>query len=318
MPGVAPSPDRIGIAIGVPSTFAEFRQRVGTSHILSKYARAGMGGAQEAALREDWSHGYEPSIGRHIVAMLEVVGPLDVRVCTGATLADISRLSSECAVLIVLTHWKGSEVTFQDLRPECDLDAIVRCARAGSTPLSNWLARRGVQHTGWWATLAGRKPPSPTALLRECIQLGWRGEATREVVDGRSALPITLAARRRDELDAMMTGLLAPGNRIELFDGLHAKEEFEAAISPRFDGFLDLTTCMSTVLGDHVSRQRGAAFRMLSFAANQNVAWHAQSVAVALEITSSGVLDYADARVEAEWLLKEAVRDEARRRRLAA
>lgn len=316
MPCAAPLPDRIGIAIGVPTTFAEFRQRVATSDFLSKYALAASADAPDAALREAWTRGYEPGVGRHLLAMLEAVGPLQVRICTGATLADIGHLSSECDVLIVLTHWKGSEVTFQDLRPGCSLEAIAERARERSTPLACWLASRAQNHTRWWAALAGCKPPSPVALLQKCIRIGWRGEATQDVVDGRSALPITLAAWRRDELDAMLAGLLAPGNRIELFDGLHAKEQFEAAISRRFDGFLDLTTCISTVLGDYVSRQRRGALRMLSFAANQDAVWHAQTVTVALEITLSGARAYADARIEAERLLKAAVCDEAHRRGL--
>jgi hypothetical protein len=115
--------------------------------------------------------------------------------------------------------------------------------------------------------------------------------------------------KRRDEIDVMLDGLIQPGNLIELFDGMQTKEAFESAIAPGFTGFLDLTTCTSTILGDHVSRQRGAALRLLAFATNQDLMWHSNCMATALEMTVHDRRPYPDARIEAERLFRQAIDD---------
>lgn len=313
----APPPDRIGLLVGVPTTLDEFKARVDTSDFLSRYALPPDASEPSKVHDAAWEHRYGPMIGSPLHDLLDAARGLKVQVCPRATLGDIARISATCRIVIVLTHWKGSEILFEDLDPKCTVASIVEHARRHHSPLADWLAEQtGDDRRRAWF-FSRRKTPTALALLRQAVELGWQGELVKDGVDGRSALPITLAARRRAEIDKMLEGLIQPGNRIELFDGLHLKETFEAALAPGFSGFLDLTTCTSTILGDHLSQRRGGALRLLEFPEQQELLWHAHCVVSALEMTIHESLPYPDARPLANSVLKQALDELAQRRPIA-
>jgi hypothetical protein len=60
----------------------------------------------------------------------------------------------------------------------------------------------------------------------------------------------------RDLLDAALDGMIRPGNRLELFDGLHTPGDVEGAIGERFRGELDLALCNSVALATVIDLRR--------------------------------------------------------------
>jgi hypothetical protein len=133
-------------------------------------------------------------------------------------------------------------------------------------------------------------PPGEDARGRDGVDIVLESEVTRK-------------ARRRDELDELFHGLLRPGNRLELFDGLHAKEVVDDALDQRFDGMLDLTTCNSTVLADFLARRRRQRLRTVQFPAEQEPWWAAQCIDLALRLFVRESLDYQEARALATAMM---------------
>jgi hypothetical protein len=299
----------ISVLIGVPVTHADFVARVETSDFLSKFRPAPDDPDRDETLRQHWEMHYGPFIGRPLGELSSVAQAVGARCFERAILHDVEVASAASQVVVVLSHWKGSEVLFQDLLAGCSWDTVMERAQGRHSPLARWITdkmkpRRGIG--AWWPA---RKRPSLVELLNEAVKLGWEGEDADDAVDARSAMPITLAERRRSELDDMLQGLIVPGNQIEWFDGLYSKYAFEAMLDPQFNGFLDLTTCTSTVLGEYISRTREGRLRMVMFPEEQEFIWHAQCVASAVELTTQHNLPYPEARVLASQLLRRAIRE---------
>jgi hypothetical protein len=119
---------------------------------------------------------------------------------------------------------------------------------------------------------------------------------------------ITRMTRRRAVIDSLFQGLLHPGNRLELFDGLHPQEAVEAAITPDFAGTLDLTTCTSMPLADHISAARRFVPRVVHFDEPQQPEWAAGCLKLTMELIGIG-RDYLKARAEAVEIMRMAVRE---------
>jgi hypothetical protein len=92
------------------------------------------------------------------------------------------------------------------------------------------------------------------------IEDGWidPGDAPGNVTpEGPTfGLDLLRRARNRDRVDGHFAGLIAPGNRIELSDGLHTAQAIIDRIPRRFAGLVDLTVCNSVLLGELIKRQR--------------------------------------------------------------
>ena len=68
----------------------------------------------------------------------------------------------------------------------------------------------------------------------------------------------------RDLIDGWLAGFAEPGNRIELFDGLHEPGQFADAIAPGYFGEIDLATCVSTVIAAVIEMRTGSRIRISS------------------------------------------------------
>jgi len=302
------SADRIGLLVGVAATFDDFVECAATSDYLLKFKPAENDPDRRLRLKAAWDETYNPMVGSPITELIDQARRLGVTVFPRATLDDVRTASARCGVLIVLTHWKGSEILYEDISPACTTDMILDRARLHPGSLAAWMIEKTANHKGGgWFFRGRRKPPSIIKLLREAVELGWGTEPRDRIVDAQEALSVTLRARRRAEIDKMFAGLICPGNRIELFDGLHTKEMFERAISQTFHGLLDLTTCTSTILADHVSRTRAASLRLIQFPEEQESLWHVECLSIALELTVRHAVTYPKARLLAESSLKAAL-----------
>jgi hypothetical protein len=122
----------------------------------------------------------------------------------------------------------------------------------------------------WWHLLKRHRTPS-FGSFAAChpIRPGFE-EALNAAISGNallkylppgagdsSRLAETLRfALMRDLLNESLGEKIAPGNRLELFDGLHAVDAVEDAIDSGFDGLLDLSMCHSNVLAVFIDRRR--------------------------------------------------------------
>src|SRR6266545_4114274 len=196
MDGATPA-DQIALLVGVPTTFDEFVERVPSSDFLSKYKPGPDSGDPREALKADWDERYGPLVGSPINDLLNLSTHLRLRVFPRATLGNLREASEACRVLIVFAHWKGSEILYEDLSPHCTREAIAERARHREGPLASWL----LDHLAYasnrprWPFLRRHDPPL-VKVLQEAVNLAWEGEPEDGAVDGRSALSITLAARR--------------------------------------------------------------------------------------------------------------------------
>lgn len=113
-------------------------------------------------------------------------------------------------------------------------------------------------------------------------------------------------------MDRLFERLIRPGNRIELFDGLHSKEALESSLFAHFDGTLDLTTCTSTIVCDYISRVRRNRVRTVQYPAVQEFVWCAHCVMLALRMVSESGRPCQEARLMASEIVAAAAREIAK------
>lgn len=303
--------ETLALLLGVPSTVDDFvgRARTLNSDYLLQYRPATDDDDPEASLHAAWHARYGPIIGSPLSSLIETCTRLRLTAQPRATLDDVRAASATHRVVVILTHWKGSDVLFDDVSKHCTESDVVGRARSRDSPLSRWLVERIDPPRSWWRRLGRRKSRTRplSALLHDAVNNGPDTHASGHGLAAPFALPVTGRASRRDELDRILDGLIQPGNRLELFDGLHSPQTFTQAIDPKFAGWLDLAACTSTVLGDYVGRSRRGRLRVLQFADNQDFMWQAHCLAVAFEQAMLGQMDYANARWAADAALRAAL-----------
>jgi len=283
----------IALLVGIPTSFAEFAERVYTSDYLSKFRPIPDDMEAITQLQTAWSERYAPMVANPIEDLLLAAEASGVRCIRRATLKDVHVATSSVDAVVLMSHWKGARLVYEDLAPNCSTEVVLERVRSAEGLLPSWLLRQD------------REAANLVSLLNGAITMGWEGEADLEFVDGRCAIALTLEERRRRELEHLLEGLLAPGSRLELFDGMHTKDEFERAIALDFRGHLDLTTCNSTVLANHLRHARGGRLRLVEFPEQQEFLWHAQCLTSTIDLVLSHGMDYFSARRTADKLLHE-------------
>jgi hypothetical protein len=101
--------------------------------------------------------------------------------------------------------------------------------------------------------------------------------------------------------------MIRPGNRLELLDGLHSKESFEAAVAPEFEGVLDFAACTSTILADYVEHRRRNRLRTVQAPNPIEFVASAPIIEGTLELFARGPFSYQEARTHARELWEGAV-----------
>jgi hypothetical protein len=205
-------------------------------------------------------------------------------------------------VVTVFAHWKGADVVADDVPGTVAEFArrLTDAASGNSAELrAQLVAAAERRHVVDVLNAALHVPEAPRDGVTEVV----------EHADSR-------AARRRAEIDDLFAGLLRPGNRLELFDGMHDAAAVEAAIAPEFAGVLDLPVCHSTVIADYISWNRCWAPRIVQAPAAVDVEWAAKCVSGTLELLGSGAYDYLEARQMARATMESEVKRAWRRRLL--
>jgi hypothetical protein len=277
------TPDEVAILIGVALTEQGFLDRVKTSDWLSRFC-------DPEAAANYWLDVYQPLVVDPIEELIATAQSLRARI-EAATLEALREVTLHSRVVVVLAHWRDSPIEREDIFSEGSEAWGERAAAEGSA-LARWITDR-----------LGHSPIEE--ILNESLHAELPPENTSQTRVVESAR--VRASRRRDELDRIFVGMLRPGNRLELLDGLHPKEAVESAIAVDFEGVLDFTSCTSTYLADYVSRARKRKIRIVEAPNPIEFVASAPIIATTLELLSEGLFSYQEAATEAKRLWEEAV-----------
>lgn len=274
---------RLSPAAGENDFCLEFGPPAGSDD--TDYARA-------AWIEAMFATAYRPKVGAAIASLASAARAAGVTVVEEAGIAALAEASRLAHVIIIVSHWKAHEFAGEDFLPGFADEAPARLAAADS-PVAGWL-RREIGPRKWYQT-AFRPRPSLSLALHRLADADLDDLPKLSGLTGFSELPATRGARRRAEVDRLFQGLVRPGNRFELFDGLHPREAIAAALE-RFHGLLDLTTCTSTWLGDYVTHRSQDRIRTIQFPTVQEFHDAGAKLTATIELLSAG-WSYLEARM---------------------
>lgn len=230
-------PSSLALLLGLPIREESFRARLMSGDFLSRY--------RSYEEQEAWRK-YRGDVGRPFSELADLARSLDVAVFEDATLETVSHATGDIDTVVIISHWKGPEVRPDDLALK-EVDGYVARANSSQSPVALLMRAR-------FAKLQPSDLTGVRAALTDYINDPHALTAIFGDNDTVKAGSFAVMSHNRDALDDLFGAALRPGNRIELADGLHSKEEFGAAIAPSFRGTLDLTTCTSTHLSDFLGR----------------------------------------------------------------
>ena len=307
------------LVFGFPLTKAEFAARLASpsadkaSDYLARFAATDVEDADwPAHVDRAWRSDYSPWVAAPYVALAERARALGCEVRQAATLADLAAAASAERTVLLISHWKGAAFLNDDFLPGLEAELDGRLV-GRSEPLAVWL-RGALQSSVALLGLWHRPPLSPRTALRAAV----RTRITEPPPDGIQQLielPTTKASRRRDLLDQWLEGLVRPGNRLELFDGMHGKEAVVEAMAGLEAGVLDLVVCNAAYLGDHIGQQTRHRFRMVQALLPQDPTEAAFRLGAVLDLAAQTHWDYLWARLEVAKIFPHMVRAEARARK---
>ena len=175
-----------------------------------------------------------------------------VRVVENGTIRDVEAAFESRTTVTIIAHWRGTPVTIDDIRApveqivdliDRDVSAFGHRLRAGMPERWREPIANGVSERGRVSRLAevlnariGRRP--------ELAPNSW---AIEQYTD-----EPTLKYLNRQRLDSEWAGLIKPGNRLELADGLHSCDRLVAAVAPSWSGVADFSNCQSAQLIDQI------------------------------------------------------------------
>lgn len=231
------NPENIALLIGVPLTRDALdadleRRRTDPTDGRGDFAWSETGGGEISAATARMLDELQT-----LMDTARRIGVPDRQIYPAATLDAVSEASeSGRGVIILLAHWKGVMVSSQDFASGA-LDYILGAARLCSNNFGSALDK----------FCRERREPTKNSELAQVlndfiksfdITAGNRAEATHRMV--------------RDAMDAQFSSVLAPGNGIELRDGIHKPALINAALSPDWSGIGDLAVCHSMTLAEYL------------------------------------------------------------------
>lgn len=231
------------ILFGTPLTRTEFDRRMeavpASDYLRNLVARSS--GDPWSYYRKDAEAGSQ---------LLERARDGGARVFPGATLEHLREATEVCHTIVILAHWRGASFRVRDIlvSPE----ELVAFIEASPDPVLREF--RGL-------------PPNPVRI-EDALNAAMTGGGLLKYLpsglcDSSPMAEALTLALLRDLLDESLGGKIAPGNRLELFDGLHAVDAVEDAIDRGFRGLLDLSMCHSIALAVFVDRRRNGRITSL-------------------------------------------------------
>ena len=293
------------ILIGIPIDREEYISRIHESDYLRLY---------RSNPDVNWRFSYEKLVAkpfRDLACKAKKMNNFEIR--TKATLEDLREVSKTAKVIVLISHWKNYSFSNDDFVQPINKNRFSDIASLADELIAQWITesfkenRIGINNT-------------QKSILSNClksIKSLWKTDKTiREILEQsldiniKNELPITEGitkhvesdlkrrTRRRDVLDTIFSELISPGNRLELFDGLHKCSTISESINENFQGVLDLTVCTSTILADSISSYHQYRYRVVQFSKAQTPIWAAATLNATLSLIQCG-FEYLDARQQA-------------------
>jgi hypothetical protein len=243
-----------------------------------------------------WHEGFS-AVAAAARALADGADKLGVMVEENATLQALARAFSVRSVITVVGHWRGSQISKQDIlgAPEKisqriaeDQSELPLRLRGGLAP--NWRDR----------LLKADTDAARRSKLAELLDLRLSQEpCLRPPPPGTEWHMdlITLRHENRAALDAWWPEAFSAGNKLELADGLHAPKEIAAIVPERWGGIIDLSNCQSAQLIDVVKRHREDRI-VIANERETNPARRLGLLLVVYELLAKSKINYVDARVE--------------------
>lgn len=245
--------NRLAIIFGIPVSIEEFESR--------RKSAAGWDYGEQLCAHSDGEcdkscHLYDKIAGVATELKQQAMS-FGATIRSSACLQDLRDALAGHTTVILLAHWRGSNVSESDLLPGWQ-DCVSASLSDNSAPLGIVLRDVG----------SGSELFRPEVIVRTLNLAIERGAFQRFFPHGlgqRVALHKLISETlSRDMVDAALKGYIRPGNLLELFDGLHAAGVLVDAIPPSFDGVLDLSCCNSSVPATLLRLERGDAFSIFS------------------------------------------------------
>jgi hypothetical protein len=304
---------QISLLFGIPLSQEEFAFRLSPdlpemrSDYLARFADEEAVNGRDR-LERAWQTDYWPGAASPYAELEQHAKDLGCEVGRAATLADLQVAARAGQVVVLIAHWKDAAFLNDDFLP--GVETILAARLDGrAEPLACWIREALNQRTralGLW-----RKPALSARQALRASLTAKIVEPTPIGIDESVELPSTTAARRRDLLDLWLEGALRPGNRLELFDGLHSREAVASALSQSAPSVLDLTICTATYLGDYVGRRNEHRFRTVQAIRSQDPTDAAIRLWAVLKLAVQDDLDYLVARLRVAGIYQELVKREA-------
>jgi len=232
---------KCAILFAAPVSWEEF-ERAAAPAAGSDYL-AGMLRERDAA--STWAIDYEP-VALAAQRLMKTAAELGAFVRAAATLENFAEATARYDVVVVLAHWRGAIFRSSDFSGGVD---AIRARMQRSAVLRNVkTADSGAQ-----ALADALNAAIGSGVLLDGLPEDLAGMAKRSRVIGQ-----TLS---RDLVEEELSGLVMPGNQLELADGLRSPAEIEDAIAIGFCGVLDLAMCNSEALGTYLDLARGNVIR---------------------------------------------------------
>ena len=293
-------PRPVTLLFGLPLNPDDFLVRLDAqpccdSDFLRKYDNRDLPPELRAADRMRWwTARYDLNVAQPLRNLAAAAASLGCEIRERATLSDLRAAATGDAIAVIVSHWKGPEFSNDDFLRDFDGQLKDRLST-----LDHPLARailQSIQPRHGCVPFIRRRALSPRDALRRYLDAQIEDELPAG--DLHYELDTTRQARRRTLLDEMLRGLIRPGNRLELFDGLHAADEISHAIPREFSGVLDLTVCTSTYLGDRVGHAAAQRFRTVQFLKPQDFLEASIRLNLVLTLFASSEGSYLKARAD--------------------
>jgi hypothetical protein len=302
-------PASCALLLSMPSSRAEFFDGVVQGAYCSDYLSQTVGAdvrhEDKARLlrraEHNWERGYQ-QICQEADGLIAIAERLGVHVVRAATLEDLRRCSAQFSTLILFAHWKGSTIYLRDVRAH--VLSIGSALRSTTHPLSQWLVDE-FSRSAPYAKTASRKEFARQFL--NFVNILIESERVLHAVPGLlperlltlfGESPLFSKTMSRDLLDEALS--IEPGNKLELFDGLHSPGVVEQTIAASFRGTLELAGCQSAVLASFIRNKRGNALTIINGTTDIHTAVRYAKVRTALSRSAQSGCTYLDARFEVE------------------
>jgi hypothetical protein len=245
---------RWALAVAMPSSADDVENdlRQPNQHDYARFCQGPLEGMTSSLI---WAAHFQP-----VAQALEAVAPrlkdLCVEVVRDATLADVGALLRRFPVVTILGHWKGHLILPADIRD------VARFARRILNDDSRVCAQlRVLIDVVELKDLADAPDPPEMQcrrrladLLNEAINAGT--PLFQINTEGLAFTELEFLEFNRQQLDVWFEGLLYPGNRLELRDGLFEPSQLAALIPPDYAGTIHVALCNSALMQRSISDPR--------------------------------------------------------------